>query len=123
MHTEETKRKIRETNILRAKERGPEWNKMMKAINNDPEKIAKNKETWKKKRKPLHEVKDIGTVRRYLLEDVTNCECCGLENWMGEKIPLEIHHKDGNKKNNYRENIDVLCCNCHAQTDNWRGKK
>ena len=100
-----------------------EWRKNITKANQDADRIARKKETWKKKRKPLHEVKDLSTVRRYLLEEVSNCECCGLEFWMGEKIPLEIHHKDGNKKNNHRENIDVLCCNCHAQTDNWRRKK
>lgn len=50
------------------------------------------------------------------------CECCGLDTWMGAPIPLELHHKDGNCYNNTLENFQLLCPNCHAQTDSWRGK-
>ena len=28
------------------------------------------------------------------------CENCGLDKWMGKEIPVEIHHKDGDKMNN-----------------------
>lgn len=51
------------------------------------------------------------------------CECCKNSTWMEKLIPLEIHHIDGNKKNNAGENLLLLCCNCHAQTDTWRRKK
>ena len=27
------------------------------------------------------------------------CECCGMTEWLGEPIPLELHHIDGNKQN------------------------
>lgn len=119
--SEETKKKIRETNILRAKERGPEWSKMMKDINSNPDKIAKVKATWVSKRdfNNAH----LSTIKKWLKEDVTECENCGLDNWMGGNIPLEVHHLDGNNANNEKSNLKVLCCNCHAQTDNWRRKK
>ena len=42
------------------------------------------------------------------------CECCGLEIWNEQKIPLEIHHKDGNHYHNTLENIELICPNCHA---------
>ena len=53
-----------------------------------------------------------------------NCECnrCNLSEWMGEKIPLELEHKDGNHFNNKRENLEILCPNCHALTSTWRGR-
>jgi hypothetical protein len=51
------------------------------------------------------------------------CESCGLREWLGKPIPLELDHIDGDHTNNALKNIRVLCCNCHAQTDNWRGKK
>ena len=42
--------------------------------------------------------------------------------WMGEKIPLEVHHKNGDRTKNNEENLELLCCNCHALTDNWRNR-
>lgn len=50
------------------------------------------------------------------------CECCGLTEWLGEPINLEIHHIDGNHNNNELENIQLLCPNCHSYTDNYCGK-
>jgi len=44
------------------------------------------------------------------------CEVCGYnEN-------LELHHINGNHYDNRLENLQVLCPNCHAKTDNYRGK-
>lgn len=50
------------------------------------------------------------------------CEQCGLEKWLNQKIPLEVHHIDGDHKNNVLENLQLLCPNCHALTENWRGR-
>lgn len=50
------------------------------------------------------------------------CECCGLSEWLEKPIPLELHHKDGNRDNNVIENYSLLCPNCHALTDSYRGK-
>ena len=50
------------------------------------------------------------------------CECCGMTEWLGQPIPLELHHKDGNRNNNTLENYQLLCPNCHAFTDSYRGK-
>lgn len=50
------------------------------------------------------------------------CENCGLTEWLGQPIPLELHHKDGNPHNNVLENYVLLCPNCHAMTDSYRGK-
>ena len=50
------------------------------------------------------------------------CECCQNTIWNGQPIPLEVHHKDGDKDNNELENLQLLCPNCHALTDNYRGK-
>lgn len=43
------------------------------------------------------------------------CERCGITEWMGEEVPLELHHIDGNHYNNKLENLTVLCSNCHKQ--------
>lgn len=50
------------------------------------------------------------------------CENCGLTEWLGQPIPLELHHKDGNRNHNEIENYQLLCPNCHAFTNSYRGK-
>lgn len=50
------------------------------------------------------------------------CELCLLTEWLNNPIPLELHHIDGDKYNNEIENLQILCPNCHAFTDNYRGK-
>lgn len=50
------------------------------------------------------------------------CNSCGNTEWLGEKIPLELHHKDGNKDNNSLENLELLCPNCHVFTDTYKTK-
>ena len=47
------------------------------------------------------------------------CDICGISKWNGEPIKLQVHHKDGNKYNNEIDNLQILCPNCHSQTDNW----
>ena len=42
------------------------------------------------------------------------CEKCGVSEWFGRKLPLELHHKDGNHHNNRLENLEILCPNCHS---------
>ena len=51
------------------------------------------------------------------------CECCGLTEWNGNPIPLELHHTNGVNTDNRIENLEVMCPNCHAGTENYRGKK
>lgn len=51
------------------------------------------------------------------------CENCGNTEWMGQKIPLQIHHIDGDSENNELENLQLLCPNCHALTENYCKKK
>ena len=50
------------------------------------------------------------------------CEKCHNTEWNGQAIPLQIHHIDGNHFNNSLDNLQLLCPNCHAQTDNVCGK-
>ena len=50
------------------------------------------------------------------------CECCGITEWNGHPAPIELDHIDGNRYNNTIENLRILCPNCHAQTDTYRGK-
>lgn len=64
-------------------------------------------------------------IRHKLLEEGIKphkCENCGLTEWLGNPIPLELHHIDGDRNNNVLENYQLLCPNCHALTDSYRGK-
>lgn len=61
-------------------------------------------------------------IKQWLLDRAGNkCECCGWAqiNKHTQKIPLQIHHKDGCADNNRPENLQVLCPNCHSLTENF----
>ena len=38
---------------------------------------------------------------------------------MGNNLTCQLHHKDGNRENNILSNLEMLCPNCHTQTDTW----
>lgn len=60
--------------------------------------------------------------RRVFEEQNHTCVKCGLSEWLGNQITLELEHKDGNPNNNSRDNLEGLCPNCHSLTATWRGK-
>lgn len=62
-------------------------------------------------------------LKRYILEKQNEkCLNCGLIDWYGQKITLELDHIDGNSENNLEENLRCLCPNCHSQTSTFKGK-
>jgi DNA-binding CsgD family transcriptional regulator len=50
------------------------------------------------------------------------CEICGLGEWLGKPLSLELHHVNGRGNDNRLESLQLLCGNCHSQTDNWGGR-
>ncbi|GAB4516412.1 MAG: hypothetical protein OHK0046_21770 [Anaerolineae bacterium] len=62
-------------------------------------------------------------IRKRILIEVRGhrCEDCGFESWKNQPIPLDLHHKDGNADNNSDENLMLICPNCHAFTDTYKG--
>lgn len=65
-----------------------------------------------------------GYVRRYIFEKYGNqCMQCGWSelNKHTNKIPLHVHHIDGNYKNTVEGNLILLCPNCHSLTKNYGG--
>lgn len=69
-----------------------------------------------RKIKSADALKAIAALRGY------RCENCGLEKWQDKQIPLEVHHIDGDELNSDLNNLQILCPNCHALTDNYKGK-
>lgn len=64
------------------------------------------------------------SIKKRLISDLGHkCQKCGLETWNSKPIPLELEHIDGNNQNHSKENVTLLCCNCHAQTPTWRNRK
>ena len=63
------------------------------------------------------------SIRNYLFEKYNyKCQLCGwgVANPTTGKVPLEIHHKDGDRTNNKEENLQLLCPNCHSLTPNYK---
>ena len=62
-------------------------------------------------------------LKAYLEEKFgRKCFCCSMTEWMGKPVPLDVHHVDGDCSNNAVSNLQLLCKNCHALTDNFGSK-
>lgn len=83
-------------------------------------------------RLPLEQVliKDSGYNRTKLKERLIKeglkeykCECCGITEWNGKPLSLQLHHINGIHNDNRLSNLQLLCPNCHSQTENFAGTR
>jgi len=62
-------------------------------------------------------------IKRYLAETFgSKCSVCSIDEWNSKPIVLELEHKDGNSENNSKENVCLICPNCHSQTPTYKAK-
>ncbi len=50
------------------------------------------------------------------------CAECGITAWNNKPLSMHLHHVNGIKNDNRLENLQLLCPNCHSQTDSYSGR-
>lgn len=61
-------------------------------------------------------------IRRRIIRDNLipyKCQICGLSEWNGKTLSLELDHINGINNDNRLENLRFLCPNCHSQTSTY----
>ena len=70
----------------------------------------------------MGEVSERSTIRKILKRLKHECWSCGITEWRGTQIPLEVDHIDGDAGNNIPSNLRLVCPNCHSITPSWKGR-
>ena len=106
---------VKKHNIDTSHFKGTGWSKNLKFGRKFPTEVYLNNE------RPISSYK---LKNRLLVENFFEYKCtmCQGTEWLGNPIPLELDHIDGNHENNNLSNLRLLCPNCHALTPTYRGK-
>jgi len=68
-------------------------------------------------------ITERSTIKKYVEErDGYICAECGISDYNGKPISLQLDHIDGCAGNNMPDNLRLLCPNCHSQTEHFGGK-
>lgn len=98
-------------------------NAEFKPSRNSLGKYCSNKCQHLHQRKPFEELKGPVAIRKRILELRGHyCSICENTVWMGQPIPLDMDHIDGDHTNNSEDNLRLICPNCHAQTPTYKAK-
>ena len=92
---------------------------------------VKGKNVTLRKPKPLDEILvENSNYQSYKLKNrlyeaglaKPQCYECGLVEWNGKKLSFHLDHINGISNDHRLENLQILCPNCHSQTDTYCGK-
>jgi 5-methylcytosine-specific restriction endonuclease McrA len=76
--------------------------------------------------RPIIELLDVGGSRTHIKQRLlragllhNRCSQCGITEWLGEPLTIQIDHINGVHDDFRLENLRMLCPNCHSQTDTY----
>ncbi len=96
------------------------WTKAVKAGRVTPRAV----EAWTAE-EALANSKSRTTIKRHLLRAgiiINRCDWCGLTEWRGRPLSIQIDHVNGIRDDHRVENLRMLCPNCHSQTDTFAAR-
>lgn len=72
----------------------------------------------------INKKKQYFILREYLeLIYGHRCSQCGITQWLGCEIIFEVDHINGDSSDDSKENVRLLCRNCHSQTKTYANSK
>jgi len=89
-------------------------------------KITETAKETKKLKLEKHDFDSLSVIlkrERILIEQNYICNLCQQTLiWNGKPLKFHLDHISGNRKDETRNNLQMICPNCHSQTDTYGGK-